>query len=160
MSLPLGRNAHNRVLKRVAEKTGVSEEEVRFLSSCSWKWVRYYLHRPWLVPPGRSVKVGNIIDFALNTNLILRHAFWGEKGEPGSENIFSLMDRLLLRIPSRSYLRLRNGRFLYYHQKLAEGYVNGPPKIKKDILAYMFITREQAAKIARQIASQSLINKR
>lgn len=160
MSLPLGRNAHNRVLKRVSERTGVPEEEVRFLVSCVWKWVKYYLHRPWLVPPGYSIAVGGILRFMINTNLILRHAFWGEKGEPGTENIFTLMDRLLLRIPTRSYLRLRNGRFLYYHQKLEEGYVNGPPKVKKDILAYMFITREQAERIARQIASQTLIDRR
>lgn len=156
MSIPLGRNAHDRILARVAERTGLPESECRFMVSAMWKAMRYYLYRPWLIPPGIAFFVGTKLRFVLNVNLMLRHAFWNPLDAYGNETIFTVLDRLLLKSPPRSYIRKRNSRFAYYEQKLKDGYVNGPPKPKKELLAYMFITKEVARQIAREVASKKL----
>ena len=151
MSNQLAKNAHNRVIARVAERTGLTIPECNFMINAMCKAVKYYLNRPWLIP-GDNVSFAKVFRFSLNLDLIVRHAYWEQKDDAGNSTIFNLIDRVLLMTPTARYVRLRTARFLYYQQQVGQS----QPKVRKALFAYLFITKEHAATIARELASKPI----
>lgn len=156
----MAKNAHERIISRVAKEVGLPENECNFIVYCFYRAVRYLVQRPWIIP-GDTVLIFDAFRFTLNADLLIRHGFWDFPDTDRMKSMCRMMDDLQQQKNVRKYNRLRGFRVAYYEKQKQEIESRGeeikrPKSRDKTFLKWQFITNQQARKIAREIASKSL----
>lgn len=156
----MAKNAHERIIAKVAKEVGLPERECNFIVYCFYRAVRYIVQRPWIIP-GDTVLIFDAFRFQLNPDLLIRHGFWDFPDTDTKKSMCRLLDQIQSEKNVKKYNRLRHFRVEYYKKQKEEVEAQGkevtrPKPRDKTFLKWQFITKQQARKIAREVASRSL----